>query len=72
MNYIKAIETNLNKKAEIILEKMQPGDVKETFADTSSLEDWISYKPRTSIEEGVQKFVDWYKDFFNKKINVQK
>ena len=64
MRYISAIEKSLNKKAKIEFLPMQKGDVKETFADTSSLEDWISYKPRTSIEEGIQKFVDWYKDFY--------
>ena len=64
MRYISAIEKSLNKKAKIEFLPMQKGDVKETFADTSTLEDWISYKPRTSIEEGVQKFVDWYKDFY--------
>ena len=36
------------------------GDVKSTFADTSLLEDWINYKPKTSIKDGVNKFVEWY------------
>ena len=39
--YIQAIERNLNKKADIILEDMQPGDVESTNADTSSLEEWV-------------------------------
>ena len=63
-NYIKAIETNLNKKAEIILEKMQPGDVKETFADTESLENWINFKPSTTINEGIKNFIEWYLSYY--------
>ena len=43
---------------------MQMGDVKATYADTSSLESWIQYKPNTPIEEGVKNFVDWYLDFY--------
>ena len=42
---------------------MQPGDVKETFSDTSSLKTWIEYKPNTSINEGVAKFIDWYRNY---------
>ena len=58
--YLEAIEKNLNKKADIILEKMQPGDVEKTFANTEALEEWIQFKPNTSIEEGVKNFIDWY------------
>ena len=47
---------------------MQKWEVKETFADTRLLEEWISYKPSTSIEDGVQKFVDWYIDYYKIKI----
>ena len=65
-DYIKALEKNLNKKAKIILEEIQPGDVKETFADTQSLENWISFKPNTSINEGIKKFINWYKSYYKK------
>ena len=65
-NYIKAIENNLNKKAEIILEDMQPGDVEKTFADTVSLENWIKFKPSTSIDEGIKNFIDWYLAYYKK------
>ena len=44
---------------------MQPGDVEATFADTSKLEEWIDYKPRTSIKEGVSNFIEWYRDYYN-------
>ena len=46
---------------------MQPGDVENTSADTHSLEDWISFKPNTTIEKGVTEFVNWYKSFYGYK-----
>ena len=42
---------------------MQPGDVVATAADTLALEDWVGFKPSTSIEIGVERFVAWYQDF---------
>ena len=65
--YIEAIEKNLNKKAEIILEKMQPGDVEKTYADTDYLEKWISFKPSTSIDEGIKSFISWYLSYYKEK-----
>ena len=66
-DYIKAIEKNLGKKAEIIYDEMQPGDVEATYADTNLLENWVHFKPSTSIEEGIRKYVDWYLDFYKLK-----
>jgi len=43
---------------------MQPGDVMETSADTTALYQVIGFKPKTSVEEGVASFVDWYKGFY--------
>ena len=40
------------------------GDVTDTSADTSSLEEWVDFKPNTSVQDGVRKFVDWYKGFY--------
>ena len=65
-SYIKAIEKNLNKKADIILEDMQPGDVEKTFADTESLEKCINFKPSTSIDEGIKNFINWYLSYYKK------
>ena len=65
--YIQAIEKNLNKKAEIILEDMQPGDVEKTFADTENLKKWIDFKPSTSIDEGIKNFIDWYLSYYKKR-----
>tara|TARA_Y100001978_G_scaffold143515_1_gene128581 strand:+ start:1329 stop:2363 length:1035 start_codon:yes stop_codon:yes gene_type:complete len=65
-DYIKAIEINLNKKAEMILEEMQPGDVESTYADTELLEKYINFKPSTSIDIGIKEFINWYLDYFKK------
>ncbi len=65
-DYIKAIELNLNKKAEIILEEMQPGDVASTYANTELLEKYINFKPSTSIDIGIKEFINWYLDYFKK------
>lgn len=43
---------------------MQPGDVVRTYADVSDLEKDIGFKPSTSIEEGLGKFIDWYKEYY--------
>ena len=44
---------------------MQSGDILRTYADVSDLERDIGFKPSTSIEEGLGKFVDWYKKYYN-------
>jgi UDP-glucuronate 4-epimerase len=64
MEYIEAIETKLGKKAEKNLLPIQPGDVPSTYADTSSLEQDFGYRPATTVQEGVSKFIDWYLSFF--------
>lgn len=62
--FISVLENKLGKKAEKIYMEMQPGDVLRTYADVSDLEKDIDFKPSTSIEEGLGKFVDWYRDFY--------
>ena len=64
MRFINALEDALGKEAEKIYVDMQPGDVIRTYADVSDLEKDIGFKPSTSIEEGIKKFVDWYKDYY--------
>jgi len=63
-SFIEAIEKKLNKKAEKIMMPMQPGDVYRTYADTSRLSKELGYQPKTSVEEGVSNFIDWYIDYF--------
>ena len=64
LKYVEALESSLGIKAIKEYAPMQPGDVKATFSDTALLENWINYKPKTSIEDGISKFVEWYKDFY--------
>lgn len=63
--FISAIEAACGKDAEKIMLGMQPGDVERTYADTSRLEEIVGYKPQTEIEQGIAKFVDWYKCYRN-------
>ncbi|MEM7503585.1 MAG: NAD-dependent epimerase [Pseudomonadota bacterium] len=65
MRYIELIEECLGITAEKNLLPMQPGDVPDTYADVQALVDDVDYKPSTPIEEGVQRFVEWYLDFYN-------
>ena len=64
MRFIRALETALGKEAEEIYLDMQPSDVIRIYADVSDLERDINFRPSTSIEEGLQKFVDWYRDYY--------
>ncbi len=65
MRFIKALESALGKEAEKIYMDMQPGDVLRTYADVSDLERDINFKPSTSIEDGLQKFVEWYEEYYS-------
>lgn len=65
MAYIEALEKALGTEAQKNMLPMQPGDVLETSADTQALFDAIDFKPQTSVEEGVKRFVDWYRAFYN-------
>lgn len=60
---IEILEDTLGRKAEKIMEPMQPGDVKETYADISAIQQDIGFQPSTRIETGIPRFVDWYRDY---------
>jgi UDP-glucuronate 4-epimerase len=62
--FISILEEKLGKKAERILLPMQPGDVPATFADIEELAADIGFRPRTTLREGISKFVDWYLDCY--------
>ncbi len=64
MDYIHAIETCLEKEAEKELLPMQAGDVPRTEADVSDLVRDIGYKPSTTVEEGIERFVEWYIKYY--------
>ena len=61
LEFVEAIEAALGRKAERILLPMQPGDVRETFADYRLLEALTGYRPQTPISVGVPAFVEWYR-----------
>jgi len=63
MRLIGLIEQALGAKAEIRFEPMQPGDVKETYADIGAIRRDLGFEPRTSIEEGVPRFIAWYREY---------
>ena len=63
INYIDVLEKCLGKKAEKNLLPLQPGDVPDTFADVEDLIQDTGYKPTTTIDEGIKKFVEWYLEY---------
>ncbi|MBO8219541.1 NAD-dependent epimerase [Prochlorococcus marinus] len=65
MDYIINIEEILEIKAIKNFMPMQDGDVKSTESDTKELEEYIGYKPNTTIKEGISRFISWYKSFYN-------
>jgi UDP-glucuronate 4-epimerase len=66
MRYIEVLEEKLGRKAELNLMPMQPGDVARTEADVDETRQVLDYAPKTSVEEGVGRFVDWYLDYYGK------
>lgn len=64
MRYIEVLEDCLGMEAEKNLLPLQPGDVPATYADVDDLLSDVGYKPATAIEEGISKFVDWYRGYY--------
>ena len=64
MDFIAAIERHTGKTAQKVLMDIQPGDVPATYADVSALAAWTGFQPATSIDDGVGRFVAWYRDYF--------
>jgi len=64
MDYVGALEKALGKKAEIELLPMQAGDVPDTYANVDDLVEQFNYKPATTVEDGITRFVAWYRDYF--------
>lgn len=64
LRYIEIIEEKLEKKATKNMLPLQPGDVPATFADVKDLINDVAYKPETPIEEGIGKFIDWYREYY--------
>lgn len=64
IDFIAAIEKALGKKADIELMPLQPGDMLNTYSEVDDIVKLFDYKPSTSAEEGVAKFVAWYRNYF--------
>jgi UDP-glucuronate 4-epimerase len=64
MDYIRAIEKALGKTATKELLPLQPGDVPDTYANVDDLFEQFDYKPATTVQDGLQRFVDWYRDYY--------
>ena len=65
MDFIRAIENKLGKKAIIKYKPLRDGDVYKTFASTKKLKDDYGYCPKTNINKGISLYVDWYLDYIN-------
>jgi UDP-glucuronate 4-epimerase len=64
MDFIEAIERHAGRKAIKDFQPIQPGDVPATHADVEELANWTGFRPATSIDDGVRRFVAWYRDYF--------
>jgi UDP-glucuronate 4-epimerase len=67
MDFIQTLEKSIGKEAKKNFMPMQAGDVESTYADTTELIKTFDYKPDTKLSEGIEKFVNWYKDFYKYK-----
>ncbi len=63
MDFIATLERNFGRVAEKIMMPMQPGDVEITWADTEALERDIGYRPSVTLEEGIARFAEWFKEY---------
>ncbi|MFP5245827.1 MAG: NAD-dependent epimerase [Thermoanaerobaculia bacterium] len=64
LDFIRVLEAALGQKARIEFLPMQPGDVLSTMADVSRLEQAVGFRPHTSVEDGVRRFVEWYRGYY--------
>ncbi len=64
MHYIEVLERCLGRQAEKEMLPLQPGDVPDTYADVADLVEQLDYKPATTVEDGVARFVDWYRGYY--------
>ncbi|MFP4109022.1 MAG: NAD-dependent epimerase [Desulfonatronovibrio sp.] len=65
MDFITTLEKTLGRKAEKNLLPLQPGDVPSTYADVEDLVEDLGYKPETTVQEGISRFIEWYRKFFS-------
>ena len=65
IDFIEALESEIGMKAIKIFRDMQSGDVQHTSSNSSLIKDWVGIVPKTSLKDGIKKFVNWYKEFYN-------
>ena len=63
-DFITILEEKLGRKAQKEFLPIQPGDVKDTYADVEELMAAINFKPSTTVETGIENFVDWYREYY--------
>jgi len=66
LDYIAALERALGKKARLEMKPMQPGDIKATYADTTALARAVGFAPSTALEQGLQRFADWFRQYYGR------
>jgi UDP-glucuronate 4-epimerase len=66
MTFIETIEQALGKTAQKVYLDLQPGDVPATYADVDDLIADVGFKPGTALDVGIQRFIDWFKDYYKK------
>ena len=64
MRFIELIEENLGMKATLELMDLQPGDVPDTRADVVALKEDVGYQPATTVDEGIPRFIEWYREYY--------
>jgi UDP-glucuronate 4-epimerase len=64
MYYIELLEENLEKKTKKNLLPLQPGDVPDTYADVDDLMRDVGFKPKITVEQGIAKFAEWFKEYY--------
>lgn len=64
MQYVATLEKVLGKKAEVEFLPLQAGDVPDTYANVDDLAEQFGYKPETTVDEGIVRFIAWYRDYF--------
>jgi UDP-glucuronate 4-epimerase len=63
--FIELLEQRLDRIAQKVMLPLQPGDVPDTYADVADLERDVGFRPQTPIERGIDRFVSWYRDYYN-------
>ena len=64
LEYIRLVEEATGRKAKVDLQPMQPGDVVATAADTRALEAAVGFRPRTRLDEGIRRYVEWHRGYY--------